>query len=118
MKLATVHGESWWVPDTHPIALAVPISMEQEYLPAIRDKLERLVRKVGVPRAMELMEGVGLEPEPTKSPERLVEQLLETMDVGSMVREGSPWMAQPADQATAADAVETQAELRLEDFLG
>jgi hypothetical protein len=122
MQLVNVQNKSWWVPESHPMALAVPIQLEGDYLPAIRLKLLELVRQAGpLPKVLEtvtwLMEPQGLEVQPTDSPDNLVDQLLATASVGEMVRAGHPAkaLAAPADEAVAA--VEAQSELRLEDFL-
>lgn len=122
MMLVNVQKKSWWVPESHPMALAVQIESEREYLPAIKEKLLALVLAAGLlPKVLEtvtwLMEPQGLEVQPTTDPENLVDQLLATASVGEMVRAGAPGMSSeaPADEAVAA--VEAQSEVRLEDFL-
>lgn len=122
MKLVTVQGRRWWVPEDNSCKLAVPIDDERDYHRAIVDKLLMLVREVGpMPEAVALatwiMEPQGLEVEPTKEPERLIAQLLATSGVGEMVRSGAPWMSEPAELHDALDAIEAQGELTLSEFL-
>ena len=41
MKLIPVDGRTWWVPESRPFALAVPISTEKQYLHAIERRVCR-----------------------------------------------------------------------------
>jgi hypothetical protein len=122
MKVVTVQGKRWWVPEDNSCRLAVPIEDERDYYRAIADKLLMLVREVGpLPKAVALvtwiMEPQGLEVEPTNDAEQLIAQFLATSSVGEMVRSGAPWMSEPAELHHALDAIEAQGELTLSDFL-
>lgn len=119
MKLVNVQKQLWWVPERNSALLAVPIQTEQEYYPAIRDKLVALMEKAG-PGVLDLvtriMEPQGLVVEPTKDLERLASQVLATASVGEMVREGYP-TGPAATTAAATMAVRDQPSLELTDFL-
>lgn len=120
LKLTKVAEKSWWVPESSPTALAVQIKTAAEYPQAIRDKVERLIEKAGseaadLVRSRLEQDGGRLE---DSDPEMLARALLRMQDIGEIVRMGNPEMAQPASQEDALDAIEAQADLTLEDFLG
>ena len=105
------------------MTLAVIVNKEQDYYPAIREKLLRLLAAAGpLPDVIALvklfMESDGVEVWPTNDPENLITQVLATASVGEMVRAGAPWMSRPAPYLEAIEAIEAQGELTLEDFLG
>jgi hypothetical protein len=122
-KLTKVQNESWWVPERNPYALAVKILEEDDYRLAIRYKLETLIEKEGLKDAtdlarMTLEEAEARAMEKPQSVEHLAIMLMDRTDIGEMIRMGSPWMSESATQVEAEEAVQEQAELTLEDFLG
>lgn len=122
MKTILVDGKSWWVPEARAWRLAVQIDSAEEYLPAIERKLLELIEAAGpFSEALDLvgwvMEPQGVRITPTADPDDLVAQVLATSSVGEMVRSGSPWCSRSAPSDEAIDAVETQGELTLAEFL-
>lgn len=121
MKLAQIANKSWWVPDRNPMKLAVEIDSPEQYLGAVEEKLLALVETQGMPAALKmaqwLMEPDGVTLQETDSPEQLVGQMLATASLGEMVRAGAPWLAEPASQEDAEEAVSGQPELTLSEFL-
>jgi len=123
VKAVIVDGKSWWVPEVRPWRLAVQIDAADQFLPAIKQKLWDLIEAAGTfSEALSLvtwiMEPQGVRIRPTDDPDDLVDQVLATSSMGEMVRSGAPWLAGPAPTREAVDAVETQHELTLSDFLG
>ena len=121
MKLAQIANKSWWVPERNRTKLAVEINNPDQYLGAVEEKLLALVEAEGMPAALKmaqwLMEPDGVTLQETDSPEQLVGQMLATASLGEMVRAGAPWLAAPASQEDAEEAVSGQPELTLSEFL-
>lgn len=118
LKLYKISNQYWWVPENRPMLLAVQITSETEYLPAIKEKILDLILAEGLDQARETLTMMLEGAVQGRTPEELVENLLARVDVGEMVREGSPEMANPAPRMEAEAAVEDQADLVLADLMG
>ena len=116
MKLYNVANQSWWVPATLPVLLAVRIRTPEEYPAAIREKVQALADRCSQEDLVLLAQITpGAEPDPMS----LVTVGLNQVRLGQLIMEGDPGRdAEPADEATALEAIQDQGELLLESFLG
>ena len=115
MKLYNVAKQSWWVPAIHPQAMAVRIQTPEEFLQAIKAKMLALADKTQQGQREYLAQITpGADPEPLS----LVTALLGQVGLGEAIAENNPETgAEPADEATALEAIASQGELTLADYL-
>jgi hypothetical protein len=122
-KLIKIQNESWWIPESNPIKLAVQITDEDSYHMEMIYKLETLIEEAGLEQAtatarMTLEEAEARAMETPQSVEHLARILMDRTDIGEKVRQGRPDRTEAvSDLAEAEEAVREQAHLTLEDFL-
>ena len=121
-KPVIVANKSWWVPENESQLLAVQINLPEEYLQAVRWKMEKLAQEWGLEKAVEsannyLQQDGALALPPVEDEEQLVQLVLENNSrIMEMVNAGDPEVAKPASHKEALIAVEDQM-LNWEDFL-
>ena len=118
-KPTHVASKSWWVPSAYQIPLAVPLDSPDQYLEAIRGKVNRLLAGRSPEELGRILEDY-LGPEtglvnPANRGE-VLESILGHPRVLEMVKAGSPDEADVAEQPLAA--IRDQDGLDLEGFLG